>query len=181
MSRVDLKVVLLGKEYGGKTSLVERYLYDRFKGNAPYQNTIGAAFGAKKIYIDNRQITMGVWDTAGSERYEAMSRIYYRGAKAAIVCYDLTEDSSFERAKFWVNELKKYEENCKIYLCGTKKDLVQEDRQMRKVDYHITTDYADEMGAELYETSSKTGECVEKTEELTLDSPVKKYSFCCSR
>ncbi|XP_076372677.1 ras-related protein Rab-24-like isoform X3 [Tachypleus tridentatus] len=178
MSRVDLKVVLLGKEYGGKTSLVERYLYDRFKGNAPYQN-----------------------DTAGSERYEAMSRIYYRGAKAAIVCYDLTEDSSFERAKFWVNELKKYEENCKIYLCGTKKDLVQEDRQMRKVDYHITTDYADEMGAELYETSSKTGECVEelftkittdfvkkyfppvkeKTEELTLDSPVKKYSFCCSR
>ncbi|XP_013782812.1 ras-related protein Rab-24-like [Limulus polyphemus] len=150
MSRVDLKVVLLGKEYGGKTSLVERYLYDRFKGSAPYQNTIGAAFGAKKIYFDNRQITMGVW-------------------------------------------------NCKIYLCGTKKDLVQEDRTMRKIDYHITTDYADEMGAELYETSSKTGECVEelftkitaefvkkylppvkeKEEELMLDSPVKKYSFCC--
>ena len=49
-------------------------------------------------------------DTAGSERYESMSRIYYRGAKAAIVCYDLTEKASFERARFWVAELKKNEE-----------------------------------------------------------------------
>ena len=51
-------------------------------------------------------------DTAGSERYEAMSRIYYRGAKAAIVCYDLTDRTHFDRAKFWVNELKQNEEVC---------------------------------------------------------------------
>ena len=49
-------------------------------------------------------------DTAGSERYEAMSRIYYRGARGAIVCYDLTDKTSYERAKFWVNELKNNEE-----------------------------------------------------------------------
>lgn len=49
-------------------------------------------------------------DTAGSERYEAMSRIYYRGAKAAIVCYDLTDRNSYERAQFWINELRKNEE-----------------------------------------------------------------------
>lgn len=49
-------------------------------------------------------------DTAGSERYEAMSRIYYRGAKAAIVCYDLSDGSSFDRAKFWINELQQNEE-----------------------------------------------------------------------
>lgn len=53
-----------------------------------------------------------VQDTAGSERYEAMSRIYYRGAKAAIVCYDVTDSSSFERAKFWVAELRQHEEVC---------------------------------------------------------------------
>ncbi|XP_076364232.1 ras-related protein Rab-24-like isoform X2 [Tachypleus tridentatus] len=77
MKRVDLMIVLLGKEYGGKTSLLEQYLHDRFNGDLPYQN-----------------------DTAGSERYEAMSKIYYRGAKAAIVCYDLTDSSSFERDAF---------------------------------------------------------------------------------
>lgn len=67
--------------------------------------TIGAAFGAKKVVVDGETVTMGIWvwfmvnvtakthklydtqDTAGSERYESMSRIYYRGAKAAIVCY----------------------------------------------------------------------------------------------
>lgn len=49
-------------------------------------------------------------DTAGSERYEAMSRIYYRGARAAIVCYDLTDKSSFDRARFWIGELQKHEE-----------------------------------------------------------------------
>ncbi|XP_070387324.1 ras-related protein Rab-24-like isoform X3 [Dermacentor albipictus] len=110
MSHVDLKVVLLGKEYGGKTSLVERYLYDRFDASTPYQNTIGAAYGAKQIAVRNRRITLGIWDTAGSERYEAMSRIYYRGAGAAIVCFDLTDRESYQKAKFWVNELRKHEE-----------------------------------------------------------------------
>lgn len=157
-SRVDMKVVLLGKEYGGKTSLVERYLHDRFNEGVPYQATIGAAFGAKRMEIGGRNIIMGIWDTAGSERYEAMSRIYYRGAKAAVVCYDLTDSESFARVRFWVNELKSNEEKCKIYLCGTKKDLVKEDKKSRKVDYHMATDYADEINAQVFETSSKTNE-----------------------
>ncbi|CAH1258309.1 ras-related protein Rab-24-like isoform X1 [Branchiostoma lanceolatum] len=156
-SRVDCKVVLLGKAYGGKTSLVERYLHDRFNAEMPYQNTIGAAFGAKRVEVDGKIVTLGIWDTAGSERYEAMSKIYYRGAKAAVVCYDLTDDGSFERAKFWVKELNDNEEACRVYLCGTKLDLVQENRKARKVDYHMTTDYADEIHAEVIETSSKTG------------------------
>ncbi|RMX44269.1 hypothetical protein pdam_00019520 [Pocillopora damicornis] len=150
-SKVDAKVVLLGKEFSGKTSLVERYLHQRFNDSVPYQNTIGAAFGAKKVT-----------DTAGSERYEAMSRIYYRGAKAAVLCYDLTEKSSFERAKYWVNELKTYEDGCRIYLCGTKYDMVQNDKKLRQVDYHSATDYADEINAKVFETSSKTGHNVEE-------------------
>ncbi|KAK2138166.1 hypothetical protein NP493_79g02025 [Ridgeia piscesae] len=161
--RVDMKVVMLGREAGGKTSLVQRYLYDRFSGNLPYQATIGAAFGAKTVNVNGKLLTMGIWDTAGSERYEAMSRIYYRGACAAIICYDLTDDQSLEKAQFWVNELKQNEENCKIYLCGTKKDLVTGDnRNRRRVDYFSVTDYATEIGAEVYETSSKTGEQVSK-------------------
>ncbi|ETE72425.1 Ras-related protein Rab-24, partial [Ophiophagus hannah] len=127
--RVDAKVVMLGKEYVGKTSLVERYVHNRFLVG-PYQNTIGAAFVAKVMPVGGRTVTLGIWDTAGSERYEAMSRIYYRGAKAAIVCYDLTDRSSFQRAKFWVNELQNFEEV--------------------------------EIKAELFETSSKTGQNVDE-------------------
>ncbi|XP_068601159.1 ras-related protein Rab-24 isoform X2 [Brachionichthys hirsutus] len=158
--RVDAKVVMLGKESVGKTSLVERYVHHRFLVG-PYQNTIGAAFVAKSIQVGDKVVTLGIWDTAGSERYEAMSRIYYRGARAAIVCYDLTDSGSFQRAQFWVKELQTCEEHCKIYLCGTKNDLLEADRSLRQIDYHDTQDFAEEIGAQHYETSSKTGSNVD--------------------
>ncbi|GBL98143.1 Ras-related protein Rab-24 [Araneus ventricosus] len=161
MGKVDIKIVLLGREYSGKTSLVERFVYNQFTGEDLYQNTIGAAFGAKKIVINGQVLTVGLWDTAGSERYESIGRIYYRNSNAAIVCYDLTDVVSFERAKFWVSELLKSEEKCRLYLCGTKKDLINKDRK-RAVDYHNVTDYADEVNAEVFETSSKTGGGVEE-------------------
>ncbi|NXJ08472.1 RAB24 protein, partial [Odontophorus gujanensis] len=187
--RVDAKVVLLGQEGVGKSSLVERCVHRRFRAG-PYQNTIGAAFVAKVLSVGEQSVTLGIWDTAGSERYEAMSRIYYRGARAAIVCYgedsglvtvtvglggtwgsgagpdtsfpDLTNSSSFQRAKFWVNELQNCEEGCRIYLCGTKSDLLEEDRKKRDVDFHDVQDYADEVKAEFFETSSKTGQNVDE-------------------
>ncbi|XP_062868035.1 ras-related protein Rab-24 isoform X2 [Trichomycterus rosablanca] len=158
--RVDAKVVMLGKESVGKTSLVERYVHHRFLVG-PYQNTIGAAFVAKAINVGDKVITLGIWDTAGSERYEAMSRIYYRGARAAIVCYDLTDNTSFQRARFWVKELQTCEEHCKIYLCGTKNDLIEADRSARQVDYHDVQDFVEEIGAQHFETSSKTGHNVD--------------------
>ncbi|XP_053894190.1 ras-related protein Rab-24 isoform X2 [Malaclemys terrapin pileata] len=151
--RVDVKVVMLGKEYVGKTSLVERYVHNRFLVG-PYQN-----------------------DTAGSERYEAMSRIYYRGARAAIVCYDLTDSSSFQRAKFWVTELQNFEENCQIYLCGTKSDLLEEDRKKRGIDFHDVQDYADEIKAELFETSSKTGQSVDELFQKVAEDYVQLMAF----
>ena len=84
-AKVDLKIVILGKEYGGKTSLVERYLHDKF-GDVPYQavsrfryafclqpsltrsfsQTIGAAFGAKTVTLeDGHRLTLGIWVKTG--------------------------------------------------------------------------------------------------------------------
>ncbi|KAI6649106.1 Ras-related protein Rab-24 isoform X1 [Oopsacas minuta] len=125
--------------------------------------TIGAAFAAKRISVGKETLTLGIWDTAGSERYEAMSRIYYRSAKAAIVCYDLTDDTSFERAKFWVDELNSHEEGCFVYLCGTKFDLIQEGIKSRCVDLNVVQNFADDIGARKYvDTSSKSGQNIEE-------------------
>ncbi|GFO36874.1 ras-related protein rab-24 [Plakobranchus ocellatus] len=162
-AKVDIKVVLLGKAYTGKTSLVERYIHNRFSGDTvPYQNviTIGAAFGAKTVSIGNKNVIIGIWDTAGSERYEAMSRIYYRGAKAAIICYDLSDRSSFDRARFWIGELQKHEENCQIHLCGTKYDLIVDNPDLRKIQERETFALAQDVRGKVYETSSKTGKDV---------------------
>jgi Ras-related protein Rab-24 len=79
--------------------------------------------GAKKIVVGGTSLTLGIWDTAGAERYESMSRIYYRAAKAAVVCYDLTNRASFDKVKFWVEELLHNEDGCDLYIVGTKGTL----------------------------------------------------------
>jgi len=159
MSKVDVKVVLLGKHDVGKTCLVERYLHGKFKFNVTA--TVGAAFGAKKVDVNGTSITLGIWDTAGAERYESMSRIYYRSARAAIVCYDLTNKQSFGKVRFWIEELLANEKNCDIYIVGTKLDKIQEDPESRAIESHNVENYAENIGAKVFETSSKTGENVE--------------------
>lgn len=165
-SKIDLKVVLLGRWYCGKTSLVERFIYNRFEDK--YQNTIGAAFSAKTLKIKNEELVVSVWDTVGDERYESISKMYYRNARAAVVCYDLTDPESWKRAKFWVEEVRSHEETCKIYLCGTKLDLLK--NTDRATDFRDVTKYTKEFDAKEFETSSKTGENIDQLfEEVAKD------------
>jgi len=150
--KVDLKCVLLGKAAVGKSCLFERYLHDRF--SADMVNTVGAGFGAKQVKLGKKNVSLGIWDTAGSERYESMTRHYYKGAEAAIVCYDLTDGASFERVKFWVNELLAVEENAIISVVGTKSDLLQ-DGKNRGVPQQEVERYAASINAKSYETSAR--------------------------
>ncbi|XP_047523000.1 ras-related protein Rab-24-like [Pieris napi] len=161
MSRCDFKIVLLGSEHVGKTSLVIRFVNCRFNASTPYQNTIGAAFCAKTICVNGKPFNVGIWDTAGSERYEAMTRMYYRGAHAAIICYDPCCLESWTRLRHWLQELRTVEEECKVYLCGTKKDLIDSDEVRREVPEDIVHTYSQGLHGHSL-TSSKTGENVEE-------------------
>eukprot|EP00095_Tigriopus_kingsejongensis_P003738 maker-scaffold1209_size55568-snap-gene-0.9 protein:Tk03738 transcript:maker-scaffold1209_size55568-snap-gene-0.9-mRNA-1 annotation:"ras-related protein rab-24" len=165
MSPMEMKVVLLGTEYCGKSCLVERFLYDRFRGQNLYQNTIGAAYGAKRFDTDvdgtSRTLIMGIWDTAGSERYQAMSKLYYRSARAAILCFDVGSRESWAKLQFWRREVQRHESMCKIYLCGTKVDTLEREDKERAVDPGVLARFAQECEADLFETSSKTGSQVE--------------------
>lgn len=157
--QLQIKVVLLGAASVGKTCLVSRYVHDRFTSN--YQNTIGAAFVSKKIEALGKKVTLNIWDTAGSERYQSMTKMYYRGARAAILCYDLTERTSFDKIRYWVGELQENEQHCRIYLCGTKKDLIDNDTRTRAVPLNEAGIIAQDLQTEHFETSSLTGENVE--------------------
>lgn len=94
-----------------------------------------------------------IWDTAGQERYHSLAPMYYRGAQAAIVVYDITNTDTFVRAKNWVKELQRQASpNIVIALAGNKADLATK----RAVDFQDAQTYADDNSLLFMETSAKT-------------------------
>eukprot|EP01127_Copromyxa_protea_P003274 TRINITY_DN1310_c0_g1_i6.p1 TRINITY_DN1310_c0_g1~~TRINITY_DN1310_c0_g1_i6.p1 ORF type:complete len:141 (-),score=17.42 TRINITY_DN1310_c0_g1_i6:474-896(-) len=97
---LSCKVVLLGSSGVGKTSIVIRYVQSAFA--ADQQATIGASFWTKRLHFVDNSITLQIWDTAGQERYRSITPMYYRGAQAAILVFDVTNIESFENAQSWI-------------------------------------------------------------------------------
>lgn len=154
MALSHMKVVLLGMTGTGKTAILERYTKGTFHHNRP---TIGSAFASKKVPAGSSSIIMGLWDTCGQEKFQSLCRIYYQGASAAIVCYDLTNGESFTKAQHWIDELHKLNtEDCAIYLIGTKYDLI-ENGSARGISPTKLKQFAEGTRAKTMETSSKTG------------------------
>jgi small GTP-binding protein len=147
----QFKLVLLGDSAVGKSSLVLRFVRGQF---FEYQeSTIGAAFLTQTVALNDTTVKFEIWDTAGQERYHSLAPMYYRGAAAAIVVYDITNTDSFTRAKNWVRELQRQgSPNVVIALAGNKNDLASK----RKVQPEEAQQYADENGIFFMETSAKT-------------------------
>lgn len=107
-SVVEAKLVVLGAQGVGKTSLVNRFI----NPNAPLsaQSTVGASFTSAKIYDPDSSTTvrLQLWDTAGQERFRSISKLYYRGANAGILCYDVTDEQSWEEMKVWLEEMREH-------------------------------------------------------------------------
>ena len=149
----------LGDSNVGKSCLVHRFVKHQF--NSDQVTTVGAAFLQSPVPLDDSddKIQFGIWDTAGSERYKALAPMYYRGAEAAIVVYDITSFESFEGAKSWVRELKLYgQPNVVVALAANKQDL----EQYRVVSTHEGQAYARENELTYFETSAKTAFNVKK-------------------
>merc|ERR1711981_1309225 len=151
MSKVfNYKLVLLGEQASGKSSLVLRFVKGHF---VEYQeSTIGAAFLTQTVCLNDTTVKFEIWDTAGQERYHSLAPMYYRGAQAAIVVYDITNADTFARAKSWVRELQKQARaDIVIALAGNKSDL----GSRRTVEYEEANAYAEENGLLFLETSAK--------------------------
>lgn len=151
------KLVLLGDASVGKSCLVVRFAKDEFY--ELQEPTIGAAFMTQFVTLDDSVLKFEIWDTAGQERYRSLVPMYYRGAAAAAVVYDITERESFEGAKSWVDELQKlHSPDCVIALVGNKDDLAEH----RAVDTEDARSYAQDNEIIFMEASAKTGHNVEE-------------------
>jgi len=116
------KLVFLGEQSVGKTSLITRFMYDTFDGN--YQATIGIDFLSKTMYLDDRTVRLQLWDTAGQERFRSLIPSYIRDSSVAIVVYDVTNRESFQSTSKWVEDVRAERGNDVIIaLVGNKTDL----------------------------------------------------------
>ena len=146
----QFKLVLLGESWVGKSSLVLRFVNGQF--HEFQMSTIGAAFLTKTLCLNDTTVKFEIWDTAGQERYHSLAPMYYRGAQAAIVVYDITNADTFARAKMWVRELQRQARpDIVIALAGNKSDLANR----RAVEYEEANGYAEENGLLFMETSAK--------------------------
>lgn len=117
----------------GKTCLLNRYLKNCLpKTGGP---TIGVEFATKNVIMkDGTTVKAQLWDTAGQEKYRAITVAHYRKALGALIVYDITRAKTFENVKVWLEDLlKSAEENICIMLVGNKLDLVNENPSKREV------------------------------------------------
>mmetsp|Transcript_16898 Transcript_16898/g.21858 ORF Transcript_16898/g.21858 Transcript_16898/m.21858 type:complete len:197 (+) Transcript_16898:100-690(+) len=147
---MQCKLLMIGDSGVGKTCLLLRYANDSF--SPTFITTIGIDFKIKNVEVDGKRIKLQIWDTAGQERYRSLAPMYYRGAAAAIIVYDITNPDSFAGAKSWVKELQRRgDQNVVIAMAGNKADL----ESRRKVDFNEANEYAEENGILHMETSAK--------------------------
>ncbi|KAM3164608.1 GTP-binding protein YPT6 [Lachancea thermotolerans] len=148
------KIVFLGEQGVGKTSLITRFMYDTFDDH--YQATIGIDFLSKTMYLDDKTIRLQLWDTAGQERFRSLIPSYIRDSHVAIVVYDVTNKKSFEYIDKWVEDVKseRGEENVVLCIVGNKNDLSDE----RQVSTEEGERKAQVLNAKIFiETSTKVG------------------------
>lgn len=133
------KYIIVGSSGVGKSSLLLRFTDNRFPINP--EMTIGVEFGAKIINIDNNDIKLQIWDTAGQEAFRSITRSYYRNSAGALLVYDVTKRETFDHAVKWLEDIKNNNSNkfLVIMLIGNKCDLeykrqvsTQEGRQFAK-------------------------------------------------
>ncbi|MCJ8742257.1 hypothetical protein PDJAM_G00079900 [Pangasius djambal] len=173
------KLVFLGEQSVGKTSLITRFMYDSFDNT--YQATIGIDFLSKTMYLEDRTIRLQLWDTAGQERFRSLIPSYIRDSAAAVVVYDITtgqerfrslipsyiRDStvavvvyditnvnSFQQTTKWIDDVRTERgSDVIIMLVGNKTDLADK----RQVSIEEGERKAKELNVMFIETSAKAG------------------------
>ncbi|CAG2224248.1 RAB6A [Mytilus edulis] len=146
------KLVFLGEQSVGKTSLITRFMYDSFDNT--YQATIGIDFLSKTMYLEDRTIRLQLWDTAGQERFRSLIPSYIRDSSVAVVVYDITNANSFQQTSKWIDDVRTERgSDVIIMLVGNKTDLSDK----RQVTSEEGERKAKELNVMFIETSAKAG------------------------
>ena len=156
MSEINLKILLIGDTSVGKTSILSKYIDDKF--DEVHISTIGVEFKVKSLTIKGKKVKLRIWDTSGQERYRSITQNFYRNANGILYIFDLTRKESFENIKDWLIESYNCDSKVKKLLVGNKVDL-DKNKQMDK---QIIENYAEKKEMKYYEVSAKMGTNINK-------------------
>ena len=147
------KLLLLGDSTVGKTCFLIKYTDQSFQDI--HMATIGLDYRVKTMKLkNNKEVKIQIWDTAGQDRFRAITKNYYKGSHGIILIYDITNRRTFENVQQWISQIREEtSQNVVIYLIGNKIDMKEE----RKVSTEEGKKLADELGLPFMETSAKEG------------------------
>ncbi|XP_069796390.1 ras-related protein Rab-25b isoform X2 [Narcine bancroftii] len=132
------KVVLIGESGVGKSNLLSRFTRNEF--NHDTRTTIGVEFSTRTVQVNGVSVKTQIWDTAGLERYRAITSAYYRGAVGAMLVYDISKHQTYEQVECWWKELlDNADNNLVVMLVGNKSDL----SELRTVPTHEAMSFAE--------------------------------------
>ena len=168
------KILVIGDVAVGKTSLVNRVVYNSF--SEKYKATIGCEFGLKMMTIDGEDVRIQLWDLAGQDRLGGISRLYCRDAHGALVVTDITREDTLEKAIIWKNIVDEQTrtptgESIPMILCVNKYDL--EDGTCTLNNDELQKLAEDKKFVAGFFTSAKTGLNSEKCVELLVRNVLK--------
>jgi len=175
-SNIIFKILLLGDATVGKTSLIQRYINDEY--SQTYITTIGIDKSRKTLKVNNVQVKLEIWDTAGQEKFRAINKQFYKGTDCVILTFDLNNKKSIININYWIGQLYQENkiENLGIVLVGTKKDLLN-DGNNDKVEKSEIDDAIERYKIKYFETSSKTGENVKEVFNYLIRLTLSKKNF----
>ena len=166
----DIKVITLGNSSVGKTSFLMKYIDNSF--TLTYTTTLGVDFKQKKIKLNGKDIRLRIFDTAGQERFKAVSVSFIKKADGVILIYDISDLESFEAVENWIKSIREIgKDKLPIILVGNKCDL-SDDKRM--ISLKEGQDKANEFNIPFYETSCKEGINIKEVFEKLIDDIIEK-------
>jgi small GTP-binding protein len=175
MLKTPLKLILIGDGRVGKTSIINKYINNKF--NEGEEITVSSSYIEKIQIFNSKKYKFSIWDTAGQEKFNSITPIYYRDAKGVLLVYDITNLNSFSRVKKWREELKTFNNNAIIVIAGNKCDFLNDKNNINKefVDIDIAKKYANDNNIELFFTSAKNGDNIIEVFENLMEKVFNKF------
>ena len=158
----QLKIILLGEIFTGKSSLINAYIKNQFNAQEP--STVSPTNYAKKVHIKNKTILVNVWDTAGQEHFRSMNKIFIKNSNIVLFVYDITRKTTLKELSFWVEYTDNIigKENALFGVIGNKIDLFDKEKELKEKNNDIEMvstlegqEFAKSIGATFLETSAK--------------------------